>query len=264
MFEHEYFEYLAGYALDALTPAEKARLEEHLKSGCEICEPELIILNATVSRFAQGNEQVQLATGLKEKVHARLDKEGLLEAQDSTVHAIPIRRTGVYWLAVAALLAAAITAFLYWNTNRELKRQSVTLAQKEEHISQLEKMLSKKDAEISWLRDPGVQLALLTGLANASQARGKMIWHPTEHKGIFYVESLPPLAADKSYQLWAIGAEGPVSAGVFETDRRGAAVLTIQPIQGKLDGPPQFAVTIEPYGGVSKPTTTPILLGKPL
>jgi anti-sigma-K factor RskA len=261
MIEHEYLEYLAGYALDALTPSEKARLEEHLRTGCDLCEPELVILSETVSRVLHGSRLAQMPVGLKDKVRVRLEREGLLE----TPQLPQVRKSQLpSWLAVAALLAAAISAFLYWNATNRVKQQAVTLAQKEAEISEMEQTLRKKDAEISWLRDPGVQLALLTGLTEASQARGKMIWHPVKHKGIFYVESLPPLVPNKSYQLWVIGAQGPVSAGVFAPDTRGAAVVTISQIEGRLDGAPQFAVTVEPYGGVKKPTTTPILLGKPL
>jgi hypothetical protein len=146
----------------------------------------------------------------------------------------------------------------------KLKEEAKNVAQKEAQIAALEETLKQKDAEISWLRDPGVQLALLTGLAEASHAKGKMIWHPTEHKGIFYVESLPQLEQTKAYQLWVIGAHGPVSAGVFETDKRGAAVVTIERVEGSVEGSLQFAVTIERAGGVQKPTTNPILIGKPI
>ena len=261
MIEHEYFEYLAGYALGALTPAEKARLEEHLLAGCDLCEPELFVLNETIGNYPQSTRRAELPAGIKERVRVRLEREGVLA---SPVKPVARKSTSSYWLAAAAVLAAALSAFLYWNSNNELKQQAEMLAQKEAQISEMEKALNKKDAEISWLRDPGVQLALLTGLTKASQAKGKIIWHPVEHKGIFYVESLPQLVPNKSYQLWVIGAQGPVSAGVFAPDTSGAAVVTISQIQGRLDGAPQFAVTIEPYGGVEKPTTTPILLGKPL
>ncbi len=260
MFEHEYFEYLAGYVLGALSPAEQLRLEEHLRDGCDLCELELRVLNATAGRLPHGLPVTAMPAGLKERVRIRLEQEGLFVTPQKTLN----RGKAAHWLATAALLAAALAAGLYWNSQIQLKEEARNLAQKEVQIAAMEKMLKQKEAEISWLRDPGVQLALLTGLAEASHARGKMIWHPVEHKGIFYAESLPPLVQTKSYQLWVIGAHGPVSAGVFETDRRGAAVVTISRIQGSLDGSLQFAVTIERYGGVSKPTTNPILIGKPL
>ncbi len=264
MFEHEYFEYLAGYALGVLTPAEQKKMEDHLRDGCDLCEPELRILNATAERLPKGIPSVPLPDGLKARVRNRLAQEGLLEAQQKPV----IQGSGsghrIYWLATAAILVAALAAGLFWNSHLKLKEEAQKVAEKEAQIAEMEKTLKAKDAEIGWLRDPVVQLASLTGLAEASHSKGKMIWHPTEHKGIFYAESLPPLVQTKAYQLWVIGAHGPVSAGVFETDKRGAAVVTIQQIQGSVEGSLQFAVTIEKAGGVEKPTTNPILIGKPI
>jgi anti-sigma-K factor RskA len=262
MFEHEYFEYLAGYALGVLTPAEQKKVEDHLRDGCDLCEPELRILNATTERLPNGLPPVPLPDGLKARVKNRLEKEGLLESQSKPV--VEGRERRFPWLAIAAMLLAALAAGLFWNSHLKLKQESSKLAEKEAQIAEMEKALKGKDAEISWLRDPAVQLASLTGLAEASHAQGKMIWHPTEHKGIFYVQSLPQLVQTKAYQLWVIGAHGPVSAGVFETNKNGAAVVTIQQIQGSVEGSLQFAVTIEKAGGVEKPTTNPILIGKPI
>jgi anti-sigma-K factor RskA len=262
MFEHEYFEYLAGFALGVLTPAEQKKMEDHLRDGCDLCEPELRILNATAERLPNGIPSAPLPDGLKARVRNRLEKEGLLEAQPKPRAQGKEQR--FYWYATAAILIAALAAGLFWNSHLKLKEQAEKVAEKEAQIAEMEKTLKAKDAEISWLRDPVVQLAQLTGLAEASHAKGKMIWHPTEHKGIFYVQSLPPLVQTKAYQLWVIGAHGPVSAGVFETDKQGAAVVTIQQIQGSVDGSLQFAVTIEKAGGVQKPTTNPILIGKPI
>ena len=262
MFEHEYFEYLAGYALGVLTPAEQKKMEDHLRDGCDLCEPELRILNATAERLPNGIPSAPMPDGLKDRIRNRLEKEGLLEAKPKPV--VQGREHRFYWLATAAILIAALATGLFWNSHIKLKEEANKVAQKEAQIAELEKTLKEKNAEIGWLRDPAVQLASLVGLAEASQAKGKMIWHPTEHKGIFYVQSLPPLVQTKAYQLWVIGAHGPVSAGVFETDKQGAAVLTIQQIQGSVEGSLQFAVTIEKAGGVQKPTTNPILIGKPI
>src|SRR5262245_54278470 len=222
MFEHEYFEYLAGYALGVLTPAEQKKIEEHLRDGCDLCEPELRILNATTERLPNGLPPVSLPDGLKARVKDRLRKDALLKLQTKPV--VQARETRFSWLATAGILVAALAAGLFWNSHLKLKEEALKVAEKEAEIAELEKTLKAKDSEISWLRDPAVQLASLTGLAEASHAHGKMIWHPTEHKGIFYVQSLPQLVQTKAYQLWVIGAHGPVSAGVFETNQSGAAV----------------------------------------
>ncbi|HJZ13102.1 MAG TPA: anti-sigma factor, partial [Acidobacteriota bacterium] len=67
----------------------------------------------------------------------------------------------------------------------------------------------------------------------------------------------------KSYQLWAIGNQGPVSAGVFAPDIAGSAVITIFMVK-ETESVLQFAVTIEPKGGVPQPTGSMVLAGKPI
>lgn len=260
MLNHEFLDYIPAYVAGALTSVERERLEKHLQTGCDICEPELRIYGETIGRLPQALPVIPLPSGLKAKVHSRLQSEGFMKPVrlQTKSNATP------YLMLAASLAAAAFAAFLYWNANLELKSKNDLLASKDAQISEMQKVLENQKTEINWLRDPGVQLALLTGIVNGNETKAKMIWHPVEHKGIFYVQSLPQLVSEKSYQLWVIGAQGPVSAGVFEPDKQGSAVLTVERIEGPVDGQPLFAVTIEPYGGVPKPTGTPIMTGKPL
>ena len=150
-----------------------------------------------------------------------------------------------------------INGALFWN-------QNLQVIKKDKEIARIQKILGNQEKEIEWLRDPSVQLALLTGMEPAPHAKGKMVWNPLVSKGIFYVSFLPQLSREKSYQLWLIGKKGPVSAAVFDADQQGNAVVTISRIQGAPQGAIQFAVTIEPRGGVPQPTGSMILSGQPL
>jgi anti-sigma-K factor RskA len=260
MLNHEFLQSIPAYAAGALEASEKERLEEHLRMGCEICEPELRIYSETAMRLSQALANVPLSSNLKSKVHDRLEREGLLAPRPKKVS----RSIFPSLLLAASLAAAAFAGFLYWKTNLELQSKAQLVSERDAQISQMEKVLQQQKQEINWLRDPAVQLALLTGIVNGNETRAKMIWHPVQHKGIFYVQSLPPVGAEKSYQLWVIGNQGPVSAGVFETDPAGSAVLNVSRITGQVEGQLLFAVTIEPFGGVPQPTGTPIMTGKPL
>lgn len=247
MFEHEFLQLVPVYALGALGGAEKRKFEEHLGQGCEICQPELIIFEETVHRLPYALQDQKIPADLKQKLKSRIEK--LWEPK-------AVSRTAV--VRIAAIIAlVVIAATLTW-------RQSSLLQQRERQIADLEKKLGKQNQEIGWLRDPSVQLAMLTGLAPAPGAKGKIVWNQAVAKGIFYADSLPPLSSGKSYQLWVIGNKGPVSAGVFDPDQRGAVVLTITRIAGPAEGSLQFAVTIEPRGGLPQPTGAMILAGKAL
>lgn len=252
MIEHEFLEYLPEYATGTLGGPEQDRLEEHLTRGCELCEMELLLFSETAGRLPYALPDVRMPERLKARIRARLTGEDLLQST-------AVRRTGfLRFLPAAAMIACVLAAgILLW-------RQSRVLEQKEQAILELQETLHSQHDEISWLRDPAVQLALLTGQAPASPAKGKMLWNPSVSKGLFYASFLPPLESGKSYQLWVIGSTGPVSAGVFDPDQNGAAVITISTIRGTAAGSLQFAVTIEPRGGLLQPSGLMILAGKPI
>ena len=247
MFEHEYLDLIPPYALGALSGTEKEKLELHLHQGCDLCEAELGKFNDTVSVLPYGLSRVPLPPALKEKTRSRLERE------------IGSRGKVIRWKRVWAV-AAAVAIFVLGAT---VFQQSRRLNERDSEIASMQKQLSAQGKEIAWLRDPSVQLALLSGLEGASLARAKIVWNPDASRGIFYVNWLPPLAAGKSYQLWVIGNRGPVSAAVFEPASNGTAVVTVSQISYK-GGALQFAVTIEPQGGVPQPTGKMVLAGKPL
>ena len=256
MVDHKFLDLLPSYAAGALGSDETRQLEEHLRGGCEICDAELYVLCETASRIPYALPDHPIPAGLKEKLRSRVNEVGTSSTRKS-----PARWSTL--IAVAAVLLLVVASLLIWRAQIATKSLESTLALQKQQIERLEKTLLSQKNEIQWLRDPAVQLALLTGLDVAPGARARMIWHPEKHKGILYVQSVPPLAPDKSYQLWVIGNKGPVSAGVFAPDTTGKAVVNVKPLAG-ADGSLQFAVTIEPRGGVPQPTGSMILAGKPI
>lgn len=249
MFEHEFLEQVPAYALGALSRSESEPLEQHLKRGCDVCEAELAIFQETSNRLAFALPDVPLPAGLKQKVNSRIDQIEQTRPADAPRMSV--------WRVAAAVALFAIAGSLVWKERSDVN-------ERDQQIAGMAKQLEEQRAEITWLRDPAVQLAMLTGLADAPGAHGKMIWNAAASKGMFYADTLPPLATGKSYQLWVIGSQGPVSAGVFEPNQQGTAVVTIIRIAGPASGSLQFAVTIEPRGGLPKPSGTMVLAGKPL
>ena len=247
MFEHEYLELIPLYSVGALNREERDKVEQHLRQGCDLCEEELRSFQNTASLLPYGLSRIPLPPGLKQRTRNRLEKE------------IATGTKAIRWVAVWSIAAAiaiiALVAGLLW--------QGRQLSERDREIVTMQKQLSDRGREIAWLRDPSVQLALLTGLEAAPEARAKILWNPDASRGIFYVNWLPPLAAGKSYQLWVIGNRGPVSAAVFEPASNGTAVVTVSQIS-YTGGVLQFAVTIEPHGGVPQPTGKMVLAGKPL
>ncbi len=107
---------------------------------------------------------------------------------------------------------------------------------------------------------PGVQAVALTGLGSTRAAKGNAYVNPSSRNALFYAFNLPPLPADKTYQLWFIAGGKPVSAGLFAVDSRGTASLRVESVADvrQIKG---WAVTVEPRGGVPQPTGTFVLKG---
>ncbi len=72
------------------------------------------------------------------------------------------------------------------------------------------------------------------------------------------VAGLPPAAADRTYQLWLIQDGTPRDAGTFG----GASGVETVAVKGDPSRAQVVAVTVEPRGGSSAPTSQPILAAR--
>jgi anti-sigma-K factor RskA len=100
------------------------------------------------------------------------------------------------------------------------------------------------------------RVALLRPTAAGSpQTLGATVWLPNDQRGLVVLENLPALPASQNYQLWLIdpSAPAPVSAAVFTSEAAGA-VRHLFTTPGNLRTIERFAVSIEPKGGVPRPT----------
>jgi anti-sigma-K factor RskA len=70
------------------------------------------------------------------------------------------------------------------------------------------------------------------------------------------VNNLPQPATDKQYQLWALMNGQPIDLGVFARDER--LLIKMKNVQNAQ----AFAITVEPKGGSTTPTSQPIVLSR--
>lgn len=191
----------------------------------------------------------------------------------ATIRTMPQR---TFWqrtqrsLAWAAVFLMFAFGYGYWNANKvlaELVRERVRLQEqlqtRETEINdlkfklafhvQVEKVLQKTQRLVIALNDTRAgQNAAATAIVDREQALG-----------YFIADRLGALEENRDYQLWYIGAAGPVDAGVFEVDENGHGVSDIRNLPKNLSEISAFAVTIEPKGGSPKPTLDQmVLLGK--
>src|ERR671912_168286 len=113
--------------------------------------------------------------------------------------------------------------------------------------------------------DPNASLVTMDEVPGPEGAQATVIASSRQDRGVLLIESLPPLARDRVYELWGV-PQGDIDqaqkALVFVPLRRqGVQALEFEvPIQpGTV-----FAITDEPGpDGSEKPTSQPLLVGAP-
>jgi len=78
-----------------------------------------------------------------------------------------------------------------------------------------------------------------------------------QHRFVFTATGLPVLRASQVYQLWLLGPPRVRSAGLLP---RPSAGHTAPVLASGLQAGDKIGMTVEPAGGTSTPTTTPILV----
>lgn len=254
-------ELIPAFVLGALEGEELRRLEEHLNQGCPECEEVRIAFDGTLEGVAESVDPV---------VPSEVTRARVLRAVgQAPSRPQPSRRP--LWLvtaAVAATLAVAAGILLGRHQLRLQGRLDEALAQQARITdeltllrAQLESVNTEYDrlaARVQELSSPDTRRVQLASLEEDSPATGATLLRPGAERAVFYAYDLPPLPAEKTYQLWYIAADGPVSAGTFDVTEEGYGRVEIT----GQDLPPDiqlWAVTVEPAGGVPQPTGTMVL-----
>jgi len=149
-----------------------------------------------------------------------------------------------------------VVAYLGWTLNA-LESE---LVQRAGEVASLRGEVSRQQEVLRILGAPETQIVALDGLKPSPTARGRMWWH-REVGGVFVANGLPATPPGKTYQLWAIAAGMPLPAGLFDVDPKGSATLRVKLLPG-VEKVEIFAVTLEPAGGLPKPSGPMFLAGK--
>jgi anti-sigma-K factor RskA len=253
-----------GYALGALSEAERRAFEGHLAT-CPECAEEVRGFTAVTFGLAAGVPQVDPPAALRDRV-LRAAIAGPPRAGGGEA---PRSRRGAFAFlsAAAALVALALGLYALSLQQRirvleeELRLASARAVDVQRQLVQY-KVASDRAAEIrAILAAPDLRRIDLAGQKAAPAASGRAFWSPT-HGLVVAFDSLPPTAADRVYQLWVIPpGEGaaPISAALLELYPDGRAIALGVPGSAARVG--TVAVTLEPAGGRPSPTGDMIVVG---
>ena len=120
-----------------------------------------------------------------------------------------------------------------------------------------------KDDRFATLFDAksGLTVVALDPTAPGSTAGAQLFWNVERGTGAMHMYGLAALAADRSYTLWMLQAGRLSAVTRFRSDDKGRALVPNVPMPTSRSQVTSFAITVEPYGGSSRPTTVPILIG---
>jgi anti-sigma-K factor RskA len=259
------------YALGALEGDEKLAIESHVAS-CATCTEKLAAARGRIALLSLAAPPVAPSAAVKQRLmqQVRADAERNAE-RNAAVPALErnaprapreTERTGGFfgrWWAAVLVPAGAVLAvatILLWTENRQLDRQLAALrAAAEQQQQQLQEvrevadMIESHDTlTVSLAQQPGMPAGAAHVMYNAKMGM------------LMFDGEIAPAPAAKSYQLWLVPADGkPISAGVFNPVIGRTNHWMMKLPQGIAAR--EFAVSLEPTGGMPQPTGPMVLVG---
>ncbi|MBH8569104.1 anti-sigma factor [Microvirga sp. STS02] len=168
---------------------------------------------------------------------------------------VPASRSGWAIAASVALLLSLGGNMLLYSNWKSASSELVALQNEQARFATTSQVVEKKlgalQQENQVLRNDEFRAVALAGTKTAPTAHARVLFNPATHKVYVDVRSLPPLPADKQYQLWALDKGKPIDAGVLTV-----ATATGEGLQHMKDiaSAQTFAMTVEPAGGSAGPT----------
>jgi hypothetical protein len=216
-----------SYALGIADEPERSEIAAHLARQCPACGPGIASALTTVAAMAGAVSAAEPPHRLRRRIMASIERE-------------PSRgRLGLFipWAISAVLSVALLTIGLMG------RRQTGDT--------------SKLQQALSILNDPATRD--VTFGETEKPSKGRVFVSPG--KGVVFIgDRLPSIDSSKTFELWIIPAKGnPIPAGTFQSQPDSTAVY-VRP--GPVENASAIAVTVEPAGGSTQPTTTPFIVTK--
>jgi anti-sigma-K factor RskA len=243
-------ELLSLAALGVLLADDAADYERLLEERCSVCEGLLPELREAAAALGAVVPSRPPRPALRAELIASLGP-----ARPSS------SRAGWAFAAAAAALFVmiALDDARLRRQREELRARNSELAQRVE-ASRSE--LARRDLRARVLESDDVRMLFLGGHGPQPGARAKVFWSPAARRGVLVAAHLQLLPPDRQYQLWVFVDGKPVDAGVFDVDPSGKTLFESKDLSAVRTAE-NFAVTVEPRGGLPQPSGPIVLIGSP-
>jgi anti-sigma-K factor RskA len=272
----------AQYALGALRGDELKKFEAYLRSASAEELRELSELMATASLLPLALEKTSPPDAVKSALLDRVvASERARESAARRTETVPQVSAPLslqqlrpwLWWGVGVTVVVMIIGFSIYmlrlvDTVEVQNRRFVAMQDERDslagRITELKDALQQKEALLGVLAAQRVEIAIMSGLEPHLVGYGKVIWDPERRVAILQVSNLPPVPADKDYQLWVVKGQQKISAGVFSVASEEPGFFKVENLA--VANPREiaaFAITLEPKGGAPQPTGAMYLVGSP-
>ena len=244
MVHEEYKEMIPARALSALDAAEAQVLNKHLEN-CAECRKELEEWQATSATLALTADPAEPSPAVRERILSEVRNEL------SSPQVLPFRSTprniwssfgSLGAMAAVVLLTALIVGLaVMWRQNQLMQDE-----------------MARTREFVELVTTPGARVTELKGIDLGAGATARLAYDQNG-RAMLMASKLPNAPRGKAYQLWFIvGNNPPMPGKTFSPDNTGKGTLKDQMPREAL-GSAIFAITMEPEGGSSAPTS-PIYL----
>ena len=252
---HEPFDTLAAlHAVGALDGDDLREFEAHLTAGCARCATVVRQTEQALARAAMAGPPEPPPAAVRDALVRRAATAGAPGRARRLPWAIGLAATAVAAGALSAAYVASRYEARLGQMARETSAARERLARGE---AELREEVESYRAAVDLLRDPAARVVELRGQAGAPGAIARVLL--TEKSGgVLLATKLPPVPPGRAYALWTLDGDVPRPAGLFVPDPAGRAMLKVaaSPAAAPLR---VLAVTLEPEGGVTKPTGPVVL-----
>ena len=240
-----------AYALGALDAEETRRFEAFLATS-PAAQREVAEYREVAALLALRGDAAPSET-LRTRVLAAAARPETRLTPVRTVSTRAARPAIIPWLAAAAAIALAIT---FWRGSETLRQD---IAQRDSLVGARNAEIARQNATLGALLGPGVEVYEL-GATGAATPAMKVFMDRARQRALVIAYRLQAPAPGRAYQLWFIRDGVPIPSVTFSPDSSGSALIADVeiPAGGTVSA---AAVTEEPAGGSSAPTTTPFLAG---
>jgi anti-sigma-K factor RskA len=250
-----------AYALNALSDAERAELEQQLASS-EQLRAEVTELQDTAVELGLSVAPVDPPASLRDSILSAIETTpqlAPLEHDESVVEPVetdermyePVRPMGAAelkararWSSPLARLGAVAAAVALIVGLGFTVRAGVQAQNDMATASQINEIQAADDYQRE-------TVDVATG------GSATLVWSVALQRSALLVDGLKGLPAGSTYELWYIDGDGATPAGTFDVGDDGTHSVVLAGDMGLGD---TIGVTVEPSGGSKSPTTDPIIV----